>query len=227
MFAFDINQIEEARQIVKDLQFPEEFGSIDDVNIDSMLNTEDDYTIDSGVSKLVINIDKFPFVIKIPFRGQWLEMDSDYDDEDTELNFCPFYGAMPYGQCDNYCADELQKTRAVQEAGFGEFVPEMMYLCTVDGLDIFIQEKVKEQFCSRNSIHPTEDSLKRAVRMRSSFESEWLALVIDCYGEDEWDAFSEWVKSEEPEIFSDCHTGNYGIRMDGTPVIFDISGFRD
>ena len=36
------------------------------------------------MDEVIINIDKFPFVIKIPFRGQWLETDSDYDDEDTE-----------------------------------------------------------------------------------------------------------------------------------------------
>lgn len=235
---FDVKDIERARGIVSNLDLPEEFGSYE--NDDEFTNEliigqledviDGDFSVTNGASKLVIIIDDLPFVIKIPFNGHWYWEDSYDDDEDGyEGNyFCYFSLANgAYGECDDYCGVELNATRAVEEAGFGYFVPGMMYLTTVCGHNIYVQEKVKPLCECRRSITPSHESLEKANKTRAPFVDEWLALVFDKYGEEAYKNFMDWAYECEPDVISDCHSGNYGIDMNGNPVLFDISGFRD
>ena len=228
---FKLEDVERARRIVEMLDIPKEFGShedSDETNDEISEQLEDvingDYFVSNGVSKLVIIVDDLPFVIKIPFNGRWVYNDDEegYEDE----YFYEFTQADDmFGN--NYCYCELEKTREVEEVGFGYFVPDMMYLCTVCGRDIYIQEKVTPICECRGKISPSADSLERAKKVRSPFTDNWIALVIDLYGENALNEFMQWARMYDNEILSDMHSGNYGIDMNGYPKLLDLSGFRD
>lgn len=226
---FSEKDLDYARDIISQLDIPDyEFGGEDAADdlykqlkdiVDENVKVEVEY----GVSKAVIILSVLPFVIKIPFDGQWYESE-DYDTYETIMEFSEFNCGG--GSCYNdYCDTELITTQLAQDAGFGYFVPDMMYLCDECGRRIYVQEKVKPMFNVYNVVNPSKDSLESAKKDCTNFNREWVALVYDFYGEDAWNEFIDWAENEAPEIISDCHTGNYGIREDGAPVIFDISGF--
>ena len=170
---------------------------------------------------MVIVVDSLPFVIKIPFNGRWEE---DWNEED-ELYFYEFENACD-DDCTDYCLDELEKTASIQEEGYGYFVPDMMGIGRFCGREIYIQEKVKP-LCECSRLQTTEDSLNKAQRQRNVFRNDWIARVFDLYGENTWNEFLEFVRTWEPEVLSDMHSGNYGVTLDGAPVLFDLAGFRD
>ena len=217
-----------ARSIVEQLEVPEyEFGgedAADDIYEQVKRIVEhNDVVVNCGVSKVAIILKELPFVIKVPFDGVWDEVE-DYETEIMTMEFSDFnYGGGT--KYNDYCAIELDITNMAHEAGYDCFIPDMMFLCEVNGRRFYVQEKVKSLSESRREVNPTPDSYERAKRDRSDFDREWVALVYDFYGEDAWNEFVEWAENEASEILSDCHSGNYGIRNDGTPVIFDISGF--
>ena len=229
MFQFKNEDIARASLIVNQLNLPEEFGNDDNeteiVKIEDQLDKilEENYCVKGGISKLVIDIEDLPFVIKIPFNGRW---EYDFDSEDDEPYFISFTEAGPYNFSD-YCLVELERTERVIDNGYEDFVPNMMYLCDVCGYCIYIQEKVIPISEGRKKLHPSMDSLEKAKNYELSFSDDWIATVIDLYGEDKWNEFVQWVTVTDIGIFSDMHSGNYGISMAGRPVMLDISGFRD
>lgn len=218
--------VEVARELVKHLELPEEFGGSEDMDTSDWEYKfqdfiEGNFYISCGVSKMVIIVDNLPFVIKIPFNGRW-EMDWDNDDE---LYFCQFDNACDRDATD-YCLDELEKTISIQEEGYGCFIPDMIGIGNVSGREIYIQEKVKPLYeCKKLVV--SEASLNTAKKSHHVFRDDWIARVFDVYGEDTWNGFINFLKNWEPEVLSDMHSGNYGITFDGSPVLFDLSGFRD
>ena len=224
---FRPEDIELARQIVSVLDLPEDIGEDEEIEyiIERQLENvvEGDYYVASGISKAVIIIESLPFVIKIPFNGYW--HDYDYgDEEETDRGFEYFTGANEIFP-DDYCFDELQKTLMIEERGFGMFAPHMEFLCTIDDRSFYIQGKARPLCESKKDITPSGDSMKKAKNYNLSFVDKWIALAIDCYGEETWNEFVQWATEES--LFGDMHSGNYGIDMAGRPVIFDISGFRE
>ena len=219
---------ERARKIVSELELPVEFGETEitcgyfEEQLMDVIGDEDFY-VTSGVSKLVIVVESLPFVIKIPFNGQWEE---NYDDEcEDDETFCRFENASDWS-CDDYCCEELEMTNSMEENGFGALVPEMDYLCDVCGRSVYIQTKVIPMSEARKKISPSADSRKKAENYKGSFFKDWIALVYDTYGVGFWNAFVAWAREWQPEVLQDVHSGNYGIFEDGRPVMFDISGFR-
>lgn len=227
---FKIEDVEKARKIVRCIDIPNEFGADSCSEYDTTEMEEQisemvggDFFITNGISKLVIVVEDLPFVIKIPFNGRWdLDEDSEYDGD----VFYEFNEACEYSK-DDYCACELEKTRIINDEGFGYFVPKMMYLCTWCGRDVYIQEKVKSMCDCHEKITTNADSLAKAKKVHAPFNSTWIALVFDTYGEEAFNDFMLWARECEPDIISDMHWGNYGLTLDGKPVMFDISGFRD
>ena len=227
MFEFRTEDLEQARRIVRALNIPKKFGAHDDSDDtadDISMQLEDvlegDYFVSNGVSKLVIIADIFPFVIKIPFNGHW-----EYDGYEEEDYFCEFNQAGGRFWND-YCALELELTRKVKDSGFGRFVPDMMYLCTVCGRDVYVQEKVRPM-CETYGVSPSAGSYEKARKTQSPFSPVWLGFVFDLYGENVYQCFMQWAHAKCDAILSDMHTGNYGFDMEGHPVLFDISGFWD
>ena len=237
MFEFKVEDVMRAREIVQKLRIPEQFGIYDDDDSDviEMLQYQledfltEDFFVTAGISKAVINIDSFPFVIKIPFNGRFVSYyggsDPDSDREyGVDYDFCEFDGADV--QPDDYCADELDKTQWLESIGLGVFVPKMMCLCTIKGRDFYLQEKVIPICDNRTKLNPTPASKEKVECSFFRFETDWMATAIDIYGEKVWYSFVCACEDME-DIISDMHRGNYGLRLDGTPVLIDISGFRE
>ena len=239
MFKFKNDDLMRARQIVSELSFPEEFGMSDEEGDSSeivcsfrdqlmdILEEDEDFDVSCGISKLVINMDSLPFVIKIPFNGRWI-----WDWEEAQSYFSPFTEACDVESdetdCDDYCADEYVKICKTQEKGYGMFVPETMFLDRINGLNIYVHEKIIPIFESNKTLHPSKDSLDKAQNYSLSFMDKWIAVAIDLYGEEFWNQFIQWATESDMDILSDMHGGNYGIAaLDGRPVMFDVSGFRD
>ena len=231
---FELKDVERAREIVREIDLPHDFG----IDVDDDFYTDDiadqisdiikgDFYVTNGVSKLVIVPDELPFVIKIPFNGRYVYSDYDEESEDYDTCFCYFMMAESEISEDDYCAKELELTARIKEEGFGEFVPDMMYLGRCCGHNVYIQEKAKPMSECSKTIHPTEDSLNKSKQISAPFNNAWAALAIDIYGEDSYNSFLKWARKNEPDVLSDMHTGNYGIDMNGNPILLDICGFRD
>lgn len=228
MFHFKEEDIQRALDIVRYINIPEKFGPYEDSETVDLDDFEDafyncigkDFHLDRGISKLVIIVKDLPFVIKIPFNGMWYAEDH-YDEEEDEYwtdYYFDYYST-------NYCDREYELTRAIEDAGFEMFVPRMARLCEVNGVTIYIQEKVIPTNEMKSGFTPSEDSLKKAKEYHLNFNCEWMATALEVYGEDVWAHFIEWGNNPNYDLFDDMHTGNYGMDMAGRPVIFDISGF--
>ena len=233
MFEFKLQDLVEAQRIVSQLHIPSEFGVDDDLDmtdIEEQLGDiiDGDYFVSCGVSKAVIIIDDLPFVIKIPFNGRWVcdyYSEEDEDENEDERFFIEFTEANKVSPSD-YCADERDKTWLIQNNGFGCFVPDMMYLCTVCSFDVYVQEKVIPCNENRKDMKPSADSLEKAEE-GNYWDTTWAAIAIDMYGLEFFNKFLDWARKNCKDMMLDLHKANYGYDMSGRPVIFDISGFRD
>ena len=231
MFEFKAEDLEKARKIVSVLDLPEQFGcddgGFDTYFIESQIEdvVDGDFFVSNGVTKVVIIVDDLPFVIKIPFNGQceriWID---EYQCDDG--TWYPFYRAGGKSRWD-YCETELEYTTAIQNEGYEMFVPDMMYLCNVDGYNVYVQEKVLPLCENRNTYGATDASLEKAKNCKGYFDIEWSARAIDIYGFDAFVEFCEWAEDELPQMMEDMHSGNYGYRENGDPILLDLSGFCD
>ena len=214
-------------RIVRDLEIPEQFGLRDYDNseveyaIAGQLPDCVKASVESGLSKVVIVPQNLPFVIKIPFNGQFL-----WDDEDEEC-FFPYHEARSDCSYD-YCARELELIERAEYFGWGFMVPHAEYLTQVCGRPVYIQEKVR---CGARG-QTSENSLERARQMDRYYKygpEEWRAAVIEKYGEPIWRSFVDWCCSapEDYNMLDDLHRSNVGIAYDGRPVILDVGGFSD
>lgn len=237
---FSEKDIHEALEMVRPLRLPESFGLDEYDNTDTVCDLiyeqlnghiEGGFELNCGASKLVIVPADYSFVIKIPFNGFFVEYYND-DTEEYDEVFTKFEGAcddMP----DDYCYDECNKINIIEEHGFGDLVPEMRYLTEIDGFSIYLQEKVK----TYDSITTTDAAQAKAQEEDKEYHYgplEWRALSLEYYGQAFWERFIDWCKEyfgdseyHTCELLSDLHSGNVGVRYDGRPVIFDVSGFRD
>jgi len=232
-----------ARDIVSKLDIPECFGcdSDGDIELDFLESQIDavysgNYHIENGISKMAIVFYDLPFVIKIPFNGHW-QYDYAYNEETDEWEdieepyFNYFCRAYAYDMSD-YCWNELDKVELAQERGYGELLADMISVYVDgNGRHFYIQEKVRPFHEARPFISkPSNDSLRKAQSLDKQYSScnvEWRASVIEHYGEQFWISFVNWNDSGELGYLDDMHGGNYGFRYDGTPVLFDVAGYRD
>ena len=169
-----------------------------------------------GISQFVIINNNWDKVIKIPFEGNY---------NTNNDSFCCYET--------NYCDYSLEIYEAAIKAKVSKIFAKMEYLGeTKEGKDVYLQERIKSTFGEDFSIHhESEYSLKIVKKKKTSsstvwkwneFEEEWLASAIECYGEHFMDTFLDFCYVMGIE---DLHDGNYGWRMDGSPVIFDWAGF--
>lgn len=233
---------EKAIEICKSLDLPAELGSYSDDDDPEFLDflyydipaEFGKFSIEHGATKGVLIFEDLPFVIKFPFNGMLYyngDYDPEQDNEDQEYYFELFYGAC-CDETDNYCQCELERMEAICEAGFGQFVAKTEFLWEdAHGRKFYIQEKVKPfNEIGLYEFSPSVDSMKRASNMANGYRKcdvSWRASVVDKYGEDTWTAFVDWVDTSGFRLWSDMHYGNFGYRLDGTPVMFDISGYND
>ena len=230
---FSKEDFEFARSVVRSLELPYDFG----IYSDSDYNEDDlsrivygkldyhDFGMGFGVSKLVIIPRSKSFVIKIPFNGTWVY---DYEVDDGESYKFKYFRCACDTDCEDYCCDELEKICDLNEAGFGMFTPEMSFVGVCDGHPIYLQEKV---ICADETdgiySDASRDKANSLSKVYNKGDTEWVATVIEYYGEDCWKSFVDWNEEHTWSVFEDFHMQNYGYRYDGRPVIFDLSAFRD
>ena len=239
MFSKEI--IEQARAIAAQIHVPEKFGCDQDCEFDSddlydqfaRLNMGD-FHIENGISKAVIIFDSLPYVIKIPFNGMW-NYEYDYDEETDEYIECDadfiYFNRARALDTSDYCWNELDKVIMAHDCGYGCFLPETAVVYEDNsGRRFYIQEKVRPA-CEHNFTPTTsKDSRDRAANLASGYRicsEDWRAAAIESYGEDILISFIDWNYAGALGYLDDMHSGNYGYRFDGTPVLFDVSGFRD
>ena len=178
--------------------------------------------INFGVSKMVIISPEFNnIVIKIPFNGEF----------DNNAEWFPFKWAQSSDHSD-YCLAEYEKYRQLKIYGLDCFVAKTLPYKTIDGIRIFIQEKVipKEDMCSSEfmpSLKSKELARKWKEEGQSIFDTFWFANCLDKYGQSKVQRFLYYCNNIDLDILEDIHEGNYGYRENGTPAILDYSNFSD
>lgn len=237
MFSKEI--IEQARAIVAQLHIPEKFGCDQDSEFDSCdLQNQlaclvmGNFHIENGITKAVIIFDNLPYVIKIPFNGTW-DYDYDYDEENDEwverdAIFTYFNCARAFDTSD-YCWNELDKIVMAYKRGYGCFFPKTAVIFA-NGQRFYIQEKVQVACERRFTPTTSKDSRDKAASLTGEYRicnEDWRAAAIESYGEAILISFVNWNDAGMLGYLDDMHNANYGYRFDGTPVMFDVSGFRD
>lgn len=198
---------------------------------DSLREVDKNVRIYYGMSKLVILPSKAKdIVIKIPFNGyyrdslEWLEGEGEEVEE-----WCDFYFATGSDPAD-YCLTEYEKFKNLKKRHLDSFVAETIFYREVDGVKVFIQERVIPfESCDRSSNKPSRKSkvVAREWRMQGKhyMNSNWVANCIDYYGEKRTEHFFFYCENFDEDITHDLHSGNFGYRKDGSPVLLDYSGF--
>jgi len=239
-----MTDLEKVKLIADCIHVPEEFGineTSDDFGIgydllyDQMMDARKIYDfgkfeIYNGATKAAIVIEDLDYVIKVPFTGMWFE-EKFYDEEKDEYTYSDpifekFYGPANYG-LDNYCEMELERINNAVYEGFGDIVAY-----TVPYYGVILQEKITpfKDTLKETRATPSEKSKNFVSTLDDSYKlvsEEWIGLTADLYGDEYWKDFVDWVNREGNGILDDMYGANYGYRLDGSPVLFDISGFED
>lgn len=236
---FNHNKIDEILDALFPL--PEHFGvNIDygfepidlDLILDAVHGVDPDATVCFGISKLVIVSDEIGDVaIKIPFKGYAENYDT-YDTEKDEYievwhRFC--YAAS--SDQSDYCLAEYEKFKELCKQGLDCFVAKTIYYKEKDGVRIFIQEKVtpENDLWKTPQASQASKNIVKTWRDKDMFDmdEEWVANCIDKYGQEKVEQFLNYCADEDQDILGDVHSGNYGYRLDNTPVILDYSNYND
>lgn len=223
-----------------------------DVIYDAVTDIDADADIHYGISKLVIISPNLgDYVVKIPFNGMY---EDSCENECTREGGCSSAYQnycccdCPYGEisdddcwCDysnadsptgwNYCDAEWQKYKKLKKNGLGCFVAKIYPFMEIDGFKCFIQEVAvaENDHYEDTAIHITKASLKKAQDFNEEFcydlNEAWLGLCIETFGAALVRRFMRYVETEDNEILTDMHSGNYGYRPNGTPCILDFASF--
>lgn len=230
-----------AKTLALNIDVPDDYGPEDDGDYlytdciyEGARNTADlgNFGVENGISKVVVIPDDYNWVVKIPLNGRWIrnydfEPQEGEEDEDDTYCFDSYCWANAPDDSD-YCWDEMLKIQDAEKAGFGKLFPHTELLEERSGKRYYIQERANPSYGFDS--HSSADSLKKAEEMDPSLKfcsKTWRAAVIEQYGEDFWVRFCEWNKEHNGSLLTDMHSANYGYRDDGSPVIFDVSGFND
>ena len=230
--------------LLENVEFPEQFGFNDDTdeldcNEDILAVVNDvDVAVKScyGASKYVLMNDSLSYVIKIPFNGFWTETytDDEVDSEEIEYEFSYFNGAcrdsyatdMIYS--DNYCKTEMRLFQVMEEQGLDMFFARIEYAGTINGKEVYVQEKVIPYKRSKKTGVSSPLAEKLSSTPRIYLESDWIEAAIQFYGEVLTKQFINFLSTDEDGeiIGGDLHTDNYGYREDGSPCLLDYSGYN-
>ena len=198
----------------------------------------EDYTVDSGASKVVLVFTNSDYVVKIPFKGDC----DNYDCENScnrdrscsrcsrrvsEENCDEFTGAR-IGESEyswDYCAAEQFFYEKAVIAGVEEFFIKTIFIGVFDGHPIYLQEKVEVYGYSSKtkSSEQSKEIFMKKFRHSEIQNADFGGLLVDCYGEERVNQLVEFLSEVG---ISDLHSSNVGIRAN-RPVLFDYSGYSD
>lgn len=230
-----------AKTLVSNMEIPDDYGVeydgdylYTDCIYEAANSTADlgNFGVENGISKVVVIPEDYSWVVKVPLNGRWVIDYENSDPDDTEgdeYEYCfDSYCWASAPDDSDYCWDELLKIQDAEKAGFGKLFPHTELLEERSGKRFYIQERANPSYGFHS--HSSADSLKKAEEMDPSLKfcsKEWRAAVIEHYGEQFWTDFVNWDNERREHILTDMHGANYGYRDDGSPVIFDASGFND
>jgi len=214
--------------ILKNLIVPEEFGS-DEYNeatpaIKAVMEQLplDEVYVDWGATQFVIINHEADRVAKIPFSGEFIDCEND------EREWQEF---SPYNTNYSYLTYELYQQAKNWEI-IDLFAETEFFGTTKNGVEIYLQEKVKSYYDGNSRSHSSEASKKKYRELingkfssaQSLFPEDWLTAVIEWYG---IDLTKDFLLFCEENNLDDFHTGNIGWREDGTPCVLDWAGFNE
>lgn len=245
--------------IVK-ITIPEEFGSWKGEDyclpyeIEEIFNgCGEEWTYNSGASKLAVIFPNLGVVLKFPFNGYLEEKEYEGEHCDECDSDCCCFSCCPYRSTEenefihfesareedgwNYCAVEEDYYQQAVDEGFDIFFAFTEYLGeTKNHHPVYIQEycipndnfdsKGSYDSCSINSKNHVKDLIENGD-FRNYFGNTWSVIAIEKYGEEFFDKFMLEFAQTYNHLFGDMHDGNFGFRPNGTPVIFDFSDFWD
>ena len=186
-------------------------------------NTEIKFEAYSGATKLcLVPIDdENNFVIKIPFTGY------EYSDDYHEFKSDGYGITYEVG---NYCEIELERSLCLIRNGYGDKVAKVSYICTIDDIHIYKQEKViriAENY-DVSRINPLAEQYMQINGLKlDDIDIYWLSSLYDYSFNDkkEVEDFLNFISyTGYLEDLNDC---NVGWTSHFRPVIFDISGYHE
>ena len=191
----------------------------------------------SGATRMVIVTPNLNgVVIKVPFSGRYcptsLWEDDNYSYEER-YEFDRFCGGGGRNH-DDYCFLEKKIYNSLVKTGFSDFVAETEVLGWIGNKCIIVQEEVvaeQNNFHSYNCSREAKDTSKKLQEdfySTENFSDDFLALLVDKYGEEKCAEFFDYCEEEEEGAYliGDVHEGNYGYRKkDGTPCLLDFCGY--
>ena len=133
----------------------------------------------------------------------------------------------------DYCAYEEELYNSAVEWGVEQFFAKTEHIGHVGGHPIYAQEKVAairasqwgENEYEKTSSMKYTDAEKVKISNKVDFHhipENFIVAMVDTYGIDATMMLGRFVKAER---LRDFHDANIGYREDGSPVIFDYSGF--
>ena len=184
-----------------------------------------DWDYETGATKLVIIPGVEDFVIKIPFNGQYNDLNNE-----GEYIFDSFIsGGGP--NWNDYCALEVNITENARGDEFEDFILPVVKAGEWRAYPIYVQPKAEPYL--EFGAHSSAKSLERVSRMKMSGEidierlpQEWVASCLDWLDKDEEKLKELLCFFEEIGAFDDLHGGNVGY-YNGHPVLIDYAGYRD
>ena len=187
-----------------------------------------------GATKMVIVNDNCDFVIKIPFYGQQA-----YNSDSDEYVYEDFVHADNGYNGWDYCLTETNIYNMAVKEGVKEFFPETYEY--QEGYDVFppvyIQKKMMLWEDSGYEFESEEEKYEALTTYESIFgfcgntnnrmpPYIFTYICLNYYGEDETRNLLYFNKRHN-DIINDLHCNNIGVKNDGSPIIFDFSGFRE
>lgn len=217
---------------------PQEFGVVwddyENMPIDfpffkkSINNVDPDASIFFGASKIVICSPNLKnVVIKIPFNGYFIETE---ENGECDRDWYPFEWATGSDTSD-YCLAECEKYHRLKAYGLDCFVAKTFHYKTIDGVRIFLQEKVIPE----NNLYTIKKPSKKSQELANKWHKEgkiyikpeWIASCLDKYGESKVERFLHYCTNIDLDILEDLHSGNFGYRNNETPCILDYSNYME
>lgn len=218
------------------LNIPEKFGVNDYsdlVNEDLIFNQlPAEVTTTWGITQFVIIDPELTDVIKIPFSGVYEDI-KQKNNEWTEVY---------HDFNTNYAERTMNIYNDAEGAGLSDIFLEQKFLgLSANNKPIFRQEYVYpyEEGQPPSGTNPSKESkdlvnkeLKKYRQGESNlyynywsiFYGEWIAAAIDWYGLDYVEKLFKFLDERE---LTDFHSGNYGYRANGEPVIIDYCDYID
>jgi hypothetical protein len=213
-------------------------------NILEYLNKKgENYEVFTGATKVAFLFNDIEnIIIKIPFDGycstEYDEIE-DWSEEEQEEGFKDVYFDT------NYCGEEADLYAIMEGKELEDFFAETRFVAEINGRKFYAQEYVPvTQLNVDDAIYyeddiikipnsvttkPQEETLKKSKEIQSkvnpyTLNDYWFAKAVEYYGEEKSEKLLTFLYDYN---INDLHNSNIGYRSNGSPCIFDFSGYEE